>query len=247
MIKLTRRFTPLKLTPSFVKIKTEHYKATKEKVWNIDWLKDALKELSYGKCAYCECSLTKESNFMEVEHFEDKHHNPEKVMEWENLLPSCKHCNGHKSTHDVIAEPIVNPFRDNPCDHLYFQHYRYKGRDSKGNTTISVLDLNDGERKMVDTRFEIGNALQESLEVLLVKMDNYNKQPSISHKNRLMGAVYETLRQCQPESEYAALCATVLHSCDEYQILKSGLQQTGLWTQKLDDYDKASRNICLFK
>ena len=247
MIKLIRSFTPLKLTPAFVQSKTNLYKATQKTVWNIDWLKDSLKELSYGKCAYCECSLTKESNYMEVEHFEDKKHNPDKVMDWDNLLPSCKHCNGHKSTHNVIAEPIVNPFTDNPCDHLYFQFYRYKGRNAKGDKTISVLDLNDGERKLVDTRFEIGNKLQESLEELLVKFDTYIKQPNIPNKNKLIGAVHGTLRQCQPDSEYAAICATVLHSCDEYQKLKAGLQNKGLWTQQMIDYDKASRRICLFK
>lgn len=247
MIKLIRSFTPIKLTPSFVQKMTDHYKSTGDNVWNIEWLKDSLKTLSYGKCAYCECSLSKESNYMEVEHFEDKKHNSDKVMDWDNLLPSCKHCNGHKSTHDVVAEPIVNPFIDNPSDHLYFQHYRYKAKDTKGDKTISVLDLNDGERKLVDTRFEIGNALQESLEDLLIKLDTYNIQPNIPNKNKLMGSVCGVLRQCQPNSEYAALCATVLHSCDEYQKLKSGLQSNGLWTQQMEHYDKTSRRICLFK
>lgn len=247
MIKLFRSYTPINLKPAFVQSKTDLYKRTKEAVWNIGWLKDALKELSYGKCAYCECSLTKECNYMEVEHFEDKNHNPDKVMDWDNLLPSCKHCNGHKSTHDVIAGPIVNPFIDNSQNHLYFQHYRYKGKDAKGDMTISVLELNDGERNMVDTRFEIGNAIQETLEVLLAKLDNYNQNPSIPNQNKLTGAVHETLRQCQPESEYAALCATVLHSCDEYQKLKAGLQGNGLWTQQMDRYDSISRGICLFR
>lgn len=247
MIKLIRSIAPTKLTQSFVQEKTDHYKSTGESVWNIEWLKEALKGLSYGKCAYCECSLSKESNYMEVEHFEDKMHNPDKVMDWDNLLPSCKHCNGHKSTHDVIAEPIVNPFIDNPGDHLYFQHYRYKAKDTKGDTTISVLDLNDGERKLVDTRFDIGNALQESLEELLTKLDIYNKRPDIPNKNKLIGAIHGVLLQCQPNSEYAALCATVLHSCEEYQKLKTGLKRNGLWNQQLEEYDSTSQSICLFK
>lgn len=247
MIRLYRNFTPRKLTPDFVHSRTTLYKTQKENVWNIDWLKDSLKELSHGKCAYCECSLTKESNYMEVEHFEDKTHNPDKVLDWENLLPSCKHCNVHKSTHDVIAEPIVNPFVDNPSDYLYLQYYRYKGRDEKGNTTIAVLNLNDGERKLVDTRFEIGNALQESLEELLGKLDEYIKRPNIPKKNKLVNSVYATIKLCQPESEYAALCATVLHSCDEYKKLKDGMHKNGLWTQQLDDFDKTSRTICLFR
>lgn len=247
MIKLNRLYTPIKLTPVFVQEKTDQYKATGKSVWNIDWLKDSLTVLSHGKCAYCECSLTKESNYMEVEHFEDKHQYPDKVMDWDNLLPSCKHCNGHKSTHDVRKEPIVNPFVDNPDAHLYFQYYRYKAKDVKGENTISVLDLNDGERRLVDTRFEIGNALQQSIEELLTKLDYYQKNLSILKKNKLVGAVINTIRQCMPESEYSALCATVLHSCDEYQKLKIGMQKCGLWTPELDNCDKVSRNICLFK
>ena len=247
MIKLNRLYTPVKLTPAFVREKTDQYKTTKENVWAIDWLKDSLKDLSHGKCAYCECSLTKESNYMEVEHFEDKHQYPDKVMDWDNLLPSCKHCNGHKSTHDVRKDPIINPFVDNPNDHLYFQHYRYKAKDVTGENTISVLDLNDGERRMVDIRFEIGNALQQSLEELLIKFDSYQEMPTIPKKNRLIGAVVNTIRQCMPESEYSALCATVLHSCDEYQKLKNEMQECGLWTKELNDCDQTSRNICMFK
>lgn len=204
-------------------------------------------DLSHGKCAYCECSLTKENNYMEVEHFEDKHQYPDKVMDWDNLLPSCKHCNGHKSTHDVRKNPIVNPFVDNPNAHLYFQYYRYKAKDVTGENTISVLDLNDGERRMVDIRFEIGNALQQSLEELFSKLNSYQKNPTILKKNKLVGTVVNTIHQCMPESEYSALCATILHSCDEYQKLKIGMQKCGLWTKELDDCDQISKNICLFE
>jgi len=184
---------------------------------------------------------------MEVEHFHDKHQYPDKVMDWNNLLPSCKHCNGHKSTHDVVTDPIINPFTDNPNDHLYFQYYRYKAKDIKGENTISVLDLNDGERKLVDTRFEIGNALQETLEEVLTKLDAYQDYPTISKKNKLVGAVTNIIRQCLPENEYSALCATVLHSCEEYKKLKVGMQKCDLWTSNMDDYDTLSRNICMFK
>ena len=247
MIKLYRKHTPIKLTPTFVKDKTDQYKQTKEAVWNLDWLKESLLYLSNGKCAYCECLLTKESNYMEVEHFEDKKHNPDKVLEWNNLLPSCKHCNGHKSTHNVLEEPIVNPFIDNPSNHLYFHLYRYKHKDAKGETTISVLDLNDGERRLADTRFEIGNKLQEALDEQLSKLNEYQQTPTVAKRNKLIGAVTNIMRQCLPESQYAALCATVLHSCDEYHSLKVGMQENSLWTQDMDNYDRISKQICLFK
>lgn len=247
MIKLSRLYTPIELTPAFVKEKTEEYKLTKKSVWNIDWLKDSLKGLSHGKCAYCECDLSKGSNYMEVEHFEDKHNNVEKVMEWDNLLPSCKHCNDHKSTHDVIAEPIVNPFIDDPRNHLYFQHYRYKSKDDKGRTTIDVLQLNSGERKMVDTRFEIGNALEDLIEDILDKYGVFKRKPTVRNRNKLTNSVSKMLQQCQPESEYAALCATVLHSSDDYRQIKTGLKSDGLWSQEMERMDVSSSAICLFK
>lgn len=246
MIKLTRKHSPIKLTPLFVQEQTNIYKQTKKSVWNIDWLKDSLKDLSNCKCAYCECSLVKESNYMEVEHFEDKHQSPDKVMQWDNLLPSCKHCNGHKSNHDVVSEPIVNPFIDYPSDHLYFQHYRYKAKDIKGENTISVLNLNDYERKLL-IRYEIGNTLQDSLEEQLTKLDLYRENPNVIKKNKLIRIVTNIIHLCLPESEYSALCATILHSCDEYQKLKLGMQDCGLWEQELDEGDRISRSICLFK
>lgn len=247
MIKLIRTSAPDKLTPEFVKAKTEEYKQTKNSVWNIEWLKESLKDLSHGKCAYCECDLTKESNYMEVEHFEDKHYNADKVMQWDNLLPSCKQCNGHKSDHDVIAEPIVNPFIDQPRAHLYFQNYRYKSRDEKGKKTIEVLQLNNGERKMVDTRYEIGNGLEELIMDVSDKYDTYKRNSSVTNRNKLTSAVIEMLRQCQPESEYASTCATVLHSSDDYIQLKTSLKQDGLWSTIMNTMDVESRNICLFK
>ncbi len=247
MIKLERAFIPIKLTPNFVKSKTDEFKKTGKSVWSIDWLKDSLQELSHGKCAYCECDVKKESNYLEVEHFEDKHHNPDKVMLWDNLLPSCKHCNGHKSDHDVVKEPIVNPFNDNPKDSLYLQNYRYKSKNEKGKTTIEVLELNDGERKMVDTRFAIGNQLESMIIDARDKYHTYKEHATTQNRNKLVSFVCQILSMCQPECEYAALCATVLHSSDDYQELKSNLMVDGLWSQKMEAMDGTSYDICLFK
>lgn len=247
MIKLQRSLPPDRLSEDFVHAKTEEYKQTKKSVWNIDWLKKSLMELSYGKCAYCECYLSKESNYVEVDHFEDKNHNEDKVMLWENLLPSCKHCNVHKSDHDVIAEPIVNPFVDDPKNHLYLQYYRYKPKDKKGTTTIDVLQLNNGERNMVSTRFELGNKLQELILDNNEKFEKYSKKSSVINRNKLVGSVNAMLKLCQPDSEYSATCATVLQLCPEYSILKSSMTNAGLWSLEMEKMDVKSRELCLFK
>lgn len=245
MIKLARLFTPIKLTPDFVKAKTEEYIRTGSSVWRIDWLKDSLKALSHNKCAYCECPLSKESNYMEVEHFEDKCKYPEKVMAWDNLLPSCKHCNGSKSTHDVIAEPIINPFKDDPRDHLYFRLYRYKPKDEKGRQSIRVLKLNDPEREMVDTRFKIGNELEVLIDDVKAKYDRYKSCPSVGNRNDMTTPLFKMLRECQPDSEYSALCATVMHSNVIYQKLKEDLKADGIWDDEMEMMDAVSRELCM--
>ena len=79
--------------------------------------------MSNQKCAYCEGRLDLKSDYMEVEHFRDKKDYPNDVLIWENLLPSCKHCNGNKSSHDVVSEPIINPFVDVPREHIFLKSY----------------------------------------------------------------------------------------------------------------------------
>ncbi len=246
MIKLTRSNPPEKLTTDFVKEKTLEYKANGKSVWNIEWLKDSLSNLSHGKCAYCECYVKNESNYLEVEHYEDKKHNPDKVLQWDNLLPSCKHCNCHKSTHDVVQEPIVNPFRDEPHDHLYFHLYRYKAKDDIGQKTIDVLSLNDDERNSVENRFKIGNELEKSLDAAKEKYDAYTKNQTVSNRNKFISCLHDILYECLPESEYSALSATVLHTSKIYMQLKRDIKNTELWSNEISQMDEISKDLCLF-
>lgn len=61
----------------------------------------------------------------DVDHFKPKSIYPDLVVKWENLLPSCPHCNKEKSSHDTGAEPIVNPSEDDPREFFYLKDYRY--------------------------------------------------------------------------------------------------------------------------
>jgi len=170
MIKLKREQKPEYLSDEKVHELTNEFKSSKKTVWNNDFIKVPLLNSSYGKCAYCECPLTTESNYMEVEHFEDKNNNPEKVVSWKNLLPSCKKCNGSKGTHDVVSEPIINPFEDEPREHLSMRLYRLQGKTSKGITSIEVTDLNNSSR-LVFIRFEIGEKISEMVDISCISLD----------------------------------------------------------------------------
>ena len=72
MIKLNRGECPKELTDEVKEELTELYKKDKEKdVWNSPkikkTLKEALLEMSHGKCSYCECALGIESKDVTID------------------------------------------------------------------------------------------------------------------------------------------------------------------------------------
>ena len=160
MIKLKRSKKPAELTPAIQKKLTEEYKKDGNSVWRKDYITKSLLQYSNNKCAYCECDITEESKYLEVEHFHHKDKYPDEVVKWTNLLPSCKKCNGTKGSHDTYKEPIINPCDVNPQGALELKNYRLIGKNTLGKMTVSVLDLNNQDRHC-KKRFEIGNATFE--------------------------------------------------------------------------------------
>lgn len=244
MIKLSRGFHPLCLCPLETKRLTAQFKATKAPVWNFDDLKTALLDTSHGKCAYCECDLTKESKYMEVEHFRDKDTYQDDVVNWLNLLPSCKRCNGSKGTHDVISDPIINPYEVDPREHLAFRLYRLRAKTLLGNESLAVLDLNNSDRA-VFVRFEIGEGIQNSLDRAFEILTNYRTSCSTRTKNRLLGAIRDVLLECQPSSEYSATAATIVHSNETYAELVEALNSLGLWDSELAELHDLAKAVAL--
>lgn len=232
MIKLKRSEKPLFLTDAKVIELTNDFKSNNTSVWNIDLIKTPLLESSHGKCAYCECSLTAESNYMEVEHFEDKKNNSDKVVEWSNLLPSCKKCNGFKSTHDVNKDPIINPYDENPKAHLAMRLYRLRGKTPKGITTIDITQLNHTDR-LVKSRFEIGEKIHAFLDTAYERLEIYLNNKSVRNINRLSTLVEALLSECQSKSIYAASTATMLVTDDKFHKVKDSMENEGIWTEDL--------------
>lgn len=242
MIKLERTYTPIILTPVFVKQKTDEFKSTGNNVWNIPELKEALVDIGHGKCAYCQCDIKEESKYMEVEHFQDKDKYPDLVLNWDNLLPSCKRCNGSKSTHDVILSPVINPFKDTPQNHLDLRLYRFKPKDAKGENTIDVVNLNHPERAVLK-RFEVGEHLQQVIELVKERLANYNANPIIQRKNKLLTLFEELLKECQPDSIYSATCATILQSDNDYKDICDELKKLNFWTIEFEEMNSKSKTL----
>ncbi|ENY73721.1 hypothetical protein G114_01664 [Aeromonas diversa CDC 2478-85] len=234
MIKLQRAPAPPYLSAEKVAELTAEFKSSGKSVWNQHHIKEPLLASSFGKCAYCECPLETESNYMEVEHFEDKKNNPEKVVDWENLLPSCKKCNGSKGAHDVVADPIVNPYRDDPKEHLALRLYRLRGISEIGVCTIQVTNLNHSDR-LVFSRYKIGEKISELIETAFDRWQVYQEAGDTRSKNRLLGVVEGLLKECVPQASYAASTATMLLTDSSFLELIDEMKAASVWSEDLEN------------
>lgn len=234
MIKLDRTPKPVELTAELQATLTEEFKTTGKSVWNVDFIKKGLLGFSNDKCCYCEANINEESKYLEVEHFHHKDTYKDEVLEWENLLPSCKKCNGTKNDHDTKLEPIIDPSIIDPKNHLKYWRYRIKGSDDFGKLTVSVLKLNDQDR-LVKKRFEIGNAIQEKLEQLNELTDDYisGVQTSTRRKNRVVNGTKDLMKEGLPTAIYSATSASVILTDTEFETLKSKLTSLGFWDTEL--------------
>ncbi len=238
MIKLDRTPKPVELTKKLQVELTEEFKLTGKSVWNIDFIKKGLLGYSNDKCCYCEANVKEESKYLEVEHFHHKDAYKDEVLEWENLLPSCKKCNGTKNDHDTKKEPIIDPSITDPKKHLRFWRYRIKGFDALGKLTVSVLNLNDQDR-LVKKRFEIGNAIQEKLEQLNELIDDYisGLQTSTRRKNRIINGIKDLMKEGLPNSIYSATASAVILTDTEFDSLKIKLTSIGFWDAELSQLE----------
>ena len=101
-------------------------------------------------CAIQNGGLEIESKDATIDHFLPKSKNPDEVVNWENLFPSCLRCNRKKNNRE---EKIINPCENEPREYLGIvnaNRFRFKAIDSGGigESTIDVIGLNDIRRVM---------------------------------------------------------------------------------------------------
>ena len=247
MIKLIRPEAPTQLTEQIIQSKVEEYKATGNSVWKEKYIIDKLLQMSANKCCYCECDVTEESKYMEVDHFHDKSDFPDEVVTWTNLLPSCKKCNGTKSDHNTLLEPIINPSIDKPQEHLYLKNnirFRAKENDDLGDITICTLDLNNMERHII-SRAKISQEIIAKIECLMERSELLisGEKTNTRFKNKLRNDVRELLELCQPTTPYSAVKATTLTHDEYYMQLKNNLSKCGLWPKDFNELEHLINEI----
>lgn len=247
MIKLDRPSKPKELTHDVQASLTNKFKESGISVWSKEYIKKALVEMSSNKCAFCEALLGEESKYLEVEHFHHKDLYKDEVVDWDNLLPSCRRCNGKKGTHDTKLEPIINPCTSDPKLHLkLLMNYRLKHKDDIGKISIILLNLNDQDR-LVKKRFEIGNALIDKIEEYIELIDDVTSgvQTSTRRKRKIINGMEAILRNGLKDKEYSATYSTVLIQSDEFNELKEKMILTDLWMQEHEDLESQIQSYIL--
>lgn len=154
------------MTAAFISSGVSQFALDGSDVWNAQDIRDALSNMTNGKCAYCEVRLGEGPVYLEVEHFYAKHHHPDRVLDWDNLLPACRRCNGKKRDWDVATpgQAMVDPANMAPNDHICLDEaYRPVGLTPEGNTTIIEIELDDIHRLGV-LRYKLGETFRRKIE-----------------------------------------------------------------------------------
>lgn len=206
-----------------------------------DDVKERLKLMQHKKCAFCESSFEHISygdveHFRPkggwVQEAEDELERPGYywlAYDWENLFLSCQLCNQRfkknlfplvdpskraRTHHDHLAheEPLlIDPARDEPDDHIYFDRERIRAWTEKGATTIRVLGLDRRElNKMRQERYAELRLIFANIAGVLADLEKI-----LDHAQDLtwLESKYEQLDQLRrrleevdrPEQEYAAM------------------------------------------
>jgi len=108
-------------------------------------IRATLRDETSRKCAYCE-SHVEHVSYVHVEHILPKSIFPALVVEWENLTLACQKCNVEKGDDFDAVCLLLNPYADDPDDHLYWLGPMLMSLSpDRGRRTISKIDLNRAE------------------------------------------------------------------------------------------------------
>ncbi|HAT1956920.1 TPA: HNH endonuclease [Legionella pneumophila] len=141
--------------PNPVALKKENYKHTANK--------KALADACFDKCMYCESKIT-QTYYGDIEHIKPKSKFSELEFEWDNLGFICARCNGLKQDKFHQDTPFIDPYKENPEDHVIaigaFIHHKHGSE--RGEITISEIALN--RDNLIERRQERIDAINKAID-----------------------------------------------------------------------------------
>lgn len=162
-------------------------------------IKDRLREETSEKCAYCEAKVS-HVHPGETDHILPISEKPELYVTWTNLTYVCSECNREKSNYFSNTEPLVNPYMDEPSEHLLFAGPLVLHHDAKGMRTRRQLKLS--RTALVERKQE----MLERINLLVQQWDETGEGPT---KDFIRA---EILRYADDSAEFAATVRAYLQS-----------------------------------
>ena len=161
--------------------------------------KAALRTASADKCMYCESRVT-QVYYGDVEHIKPKSKFPQLEFAWENLGYVCAICNGAKGNAWCDETPFINPYAEDPSDHLAAVGLMvfHRGGSERGEFTEMELELN--RPALIERR-------GERLALLRYLHDKATRTENAALRQR---ALAELDRQLRDDCEYAMVCRAAL-------------------------------------
>ena len=166
-----------------------------------DGVKDALNVECNGKCMYCESKVGHVA-YDHIEHVRPKAigRYPQLTFEWSNLGLSCPRCNQNKGSEYDAGCPPLNPYVDDPVDHLLFLGPLVvaKAGSDRGVITERLLKLNRGE--LTERR-------QRKLERMAELMQSYARATNPALKSAIRQSIVEEIGD---DRDYLACARAVI-------------------------------------
>jgi hypothetical protein len=162
-------------------------------------VKASIVKETFDKCAYCESKIT-HVYWGDVEHIEPKVSVPNKRFDYENLTLACAICNNSKGDYYNQQAPILNPYVDEPKEHLVGlgPFVWHRNGSATGQRTIDLLVLN---------RDALNERRLECLQRLTALVDRYCKEPAGAIKQILAAQIGE---ETADSAEYALIARSFL-------------------------------------
>ena len=242
-------------------------------LFNAPDVKNKLKQIYHGKCAYCESII--EASYLD-------HYRPKSIyywttFEWSNLLLACPTCNKQKKTKfpitfKKISEPqldrnewransstflseeplLINPEIDNPEDHLsFYPDGRMFAKTKKGKTTIEIINLN--RESLVIRRMQIINniikKISYQLEPALILFNKQKGQTNHIIKLAFEPILNDIIEHTKPKSEYSLFYKNILSNFDQFIIDQFDEPKTKNLLQKVKNvlFDNIEKSTKIYK
>ena len=163
--------------------------------------KAALRDASHGKCMYCESAID-HTDFAHIEHIKPKAPDkyPELTYEWSNLGYSCAKCNNSKSDSFDPATPYINPYAEEPAEHLLFAGVVMFPRNGSERGELTIKDTKLNRPELLEKRQARIEAFQQAINAA-----HRTTNPALRE-----GAIAALRDEAAPDKEYSLCIYTFL-------------------------------------